>query len=234
VTLGASRPRLAESRWPALSDLGLKQTFGPAKAAVAVPIVGRSDNLPRGILNVMDSEMNTPLVLTFIGDDRPGVVNAISEKVAACGGTWLESRLAHLAGEFAGILMIGISEERIGDLTAALRILEATGLRIAVKRSAPAAVKREGKTLVLNLVGHERPGIVRDVTQALTNLGVNIEEFSSGIESAPFTGGELFRAKVRLHVPDNIASEHVQKTIEQLAAEIMVDLTVSEGATETQ
>ena len=96
--------------------------------------------------------MDTALVLTFIGDDKPGVVNAISEKIAACGGTWLESRLAHLAGEFAGILMIGISEERIGDLTAALRVLEAAGLRIAVKRSAPTRVQRDGRTLVLNVV----------------------------------------------------------------------------------
>ena len=178
--------------------------------------------------------MNTPLVLTFIGDDKPGVVNAISEKIAACGGTWLESRLAHLAGEFAGILMIGVSEERIGDLTAALRALEATGLRIAVKRSAPTTVQRDGRTLVLNLVAHEKPGIVRDVTHALTDLGVNIEEFSSGIEGAPFTGAELFRAKARLHVPAHIASEHVQKTLERLAAEIMVDLKVSEGASEPQ
>jgi glycine cleavage system regulatory protein len=184
------------------------------------------------IFNVVDTGMNTPLVLTFIGEDKPGVVNAISEKIAACGGTWLESRLAHLAGEFAGILMIGVSEERIDELTAALRVLETTGLRIAVKRSLPRAVQKDGATLELNLVGHERPGIVRDVTQALTDLGVNIEEFSSEIESAPFTGAELFRAKARLHVPDDIANEHVQKTIERLAAEIMVDLTVSEGPSE--
>jgi glycine cleavage system regulatory protein len=110
-----------------------------------------------------------------------------------------------------------------------LRVLEATGLRIAIKRSTPTAVQRDGTILVLNLVGHERPGIVRDVTQALTDLGVNIEEFSSGIESAPFSGGELFRAKARLHVPDDIVSERVQKTLERLAGEIMVDLTVSEG-----
>jgi glycine cleavage system regulatory protein len=174
--------------------------------------------------------MNSPLVLTFIGEDKPGVVNAISEKIAACGGTWLESRLAHLAGEFAGILMIGVSEERIGDLDLALRALEATGLRIAVKRSAPVAVERDGTTLMLNLVGNERSGIVRDVTHALTDLGINIEEFNSGIESAPFTGVELFRAKARLSVPDGIARERVQETLERLAAEIMVDLTVSEEA----
>ena len=51
-----------------------------------------------------------PLVLTFVGDDRPGLVNAVSEKIAACGATWLESRSARLAGKFAGILLVSVPE----------------------------------------------------------------------------------------------------------------------------
>ena len=80
--------------------------------------------------------MTTPIVLTFIGHDRPGLVNAISEKVAASGGTWLESRLAHLAGEFAGILLVSVPDSKIAALTAALRDLETAGLRITIERSA--------------------------------------------------------------------------------------------------
>ena len=47
--------------------------------------------------------MTTSLVLTFVGDDRPGLVNAVSEKVVDFGGTWLESRSVRLAGKFAGV-----------------------------------------------------------------------------------------------------------------------------------
>jgi glycine cleavage system regulatory protein len=173
--------------------------------------------------------MTTPVVLTFIGRDRPGLVNAISEKVAASGGTWLESRLAHLAGEFAGILLVNVPEANIAGLTAALRDLEATGLRIAVERSSGAQTPKRRKTVRLELVGNERPGIVRDVTQALTRLGVNIEEFSSSIEGAPFSGAEMFRASAQLSAPDDLANDHLQKTLERLAAEIMVDLSVTPG-----
>jgi glycine cleavage system regulatory protein len=127
-----------------------------------------------------------PIVLTFIGHDRPGLVSAISEKVAASGGTWLESRLAHLAGEFAGILLISIPEPNITGLTASLRDLEAAGVRVAVERSSGSPTPKNLKTVRLELVGNERPGIVRDVTQALTRLGVNIEEFSSNIEARHF------------------------------------------------
>ena len=141
--------------------------------------------------------MTTPLVLTFVGRDRPGLVNAIAERVAGAGGTWLESRLVRLAGEFAGVVLVAAPSERL---------------------------------IRLSIVGAERPGIVRDVTQALTRLGVNIEEFVSGVEGEPFTGAELFRAALRIRLPDGLAVDELRKTLERLAGEIMVDLSVGEEA----
>ena len=173
--------------------------------------------------------MTTPLVLTFIGRDRPGLVNAISHKVAEAGGTWLESRLARLAGEFAGVLLVGVPETNVANFSAALRNLEADGLRVTVERSAASAPPPSERIVELALIGNERPGIVRDVTQALTELGVNIEEFASGVEAAPFTGAEMFRASARLRIPDAVRDDDLRKTLERLAAEMMVDLTVTEG-----
>ncbi|MGO4872331.1 MAG: glycine cleavage system protein R [Roseiarcus sp.] len=173
--------------------------------------------------------MTTPIVLTFIGRDRPGLVSAISEKVAACGGTWLESRLARLAGEFAGIVLVGVPDAKIAALTAALRDLETAGLRIAVERSSETKPDRDHKTFKLEVVGHERPGIVREVTQALTQLGVNIEEFSSNLEGAPFSGAAMFRAAARLRVPNDLPSDDLRKTLERIAHEITVDLAVVES-----
>src|ERR1700688_5015780 len=130
--------------------------------------------------------MTTSLVLTFIGHDKPGLVNTLSETIAAAGGSWLESRLAHLAGEFAGIMLVSVPEPNAARLTMALRSLEEAGLRITVEPNSAAPPATSYRTLELRLIGHDRPGIVRDVTQALSQLGANIEEFSSGIESAPF------------------------------------------------
>ena len=60
-------------------------------------------------------------------------------------------------------------------------------------------------------------------------LGANIEEFSSGGESAPFTGAEMFRAKVRVRLPDGLAPAEVRRMLERLAGEIMVDLTLGDA-----
>lgn len=172
--------------------------------------------------------MTTSLVVSFIGHDRPGLAGAISETIAASGGSWLDSRLAHLAGEFAGILLVEVAEPNVAALTGALLALQSSGLRVTVERSALAGTTTRYRTLKLDLVGHDRPGIVRDVTQVLTRLGVNIEEFSSGIESAAFTGEEMFRATAWLRVPDGVTGGDVRRTLESLAGEMMVDMTASE------
>ena len=169
----------------------------------------------------------TPLVLTLIGDDKPGLVNAASEAVAAHGGTWLESRLARLAGKFAGIVHIAAPDERTGELMAALQALESAGLKVTVERgAAQAAPTAHERHIEIEIVGNERPGIVRDLTQTLKNLGANIEEFSSGVESAAFTGAEMFRAKIRVGLPDTLSPAELRRTLERLAGEIMVDLTL--------
>ncbi len=169
-----------------------------------------------------------PLVLTFVGDDRPGLVGAISETVAACGATWLESRSAELAGKFAGILLVNVPDAGLLELESSLRRLESAGLRVTIERGARQEAERRDRLIRLDILGNERPGIVRDVTQALGNLGVNIEEFSSGLESAPFSGLEMFRATARLRIPGGLALGELRKALEQLAAEIMVDLAVGE------
>jgi glycine cleavage system regulatory protein len=172
--------------------------------------------------------MTTPLVLTFVGDDRPGLVNQISQAVAAHGGTWLESRSARLAGKFAGILLVRIPDESVIPLESALAKLAPSGLRVSIERGAGAEAEGPQRTIKLDIVGSERPGIVRDVTQALSRLGVNIEEFASGLEREPFTGAEMFRAKARLSAPEDLALDDLRRALERLAAEIMVDLSVAE------
>lgn len=170
--------------------------------------------------------MTTSLVLTLTGHDRPGLVNALAAAVAEAGGNWLESRLAHLAGEFVGIVRVAVPEANAPGLTAALEALGESGLCIGVQPGVPAGAGQKVTIWQLDLVGHDRPGIVRDATSALLSLGISIEEFSSAIESAPFTGGGMFRLTARLAVPENVALEDLREGLERLAGEIMVDLSL--------
>ena len=135
-----------------------------------------------------------------------------------------------LPGKFAGVVLVSVPDENLIPLESALAKLAPSGLRVSIDRGAAAESERPQRTVRLDLVGAERAGIVRDVTQALTRLGVNIEEFASGLEGEPFTGAEMFRAHARLSVPEGLDLDDLRKALEQLAGEIMVDLAVGEDA----
>jgi glycine cleavage system regulatory protein len=169
------------------------------------------------------------LVLTFAGKDRPGLVSLIADTIAASGGNWLQSRLAHLAGEFAGIVLIDVAGPQRHGLTVALQELQEKGLSVTLT-PAGTALPADRTTLTLEVVGHDRPGIVRDVTKILTGFGVNIEEFSSRLESAPFTGEDMFHATLGLSVPPHVGTAELRRALEALADEVMVDVRVPEEA----
>jgi glycine cleavage system regulatory protein len=165
------------------------------------------------------------LILTVIGPDRPGLVNALSAAVAARGGSWLESRMARLGGQFAGIVVVDAPEALADDLHA----LERQGLRIVVQGPARAAAPARGERLTLEVVGNDRPGIVRDVTAVLAACAVNIEELTTDVASGSFSGGALFRATAVLRAPSGEAVDAVRAALEGLGNELMVDIQVAEA-----
>ena len=171
--------------------------------------------------------MRATLVLTVLGPDRTGIVDALAERIAAVGGNWEESRMARLAGQFAGLLLVTLDADRADALVASLRGLEASGLTVTVRTSAaPAAAG--GALVRLELTGNDRPGIVRAVSRVLAERGVNVEELESGVGSAPMTGESLFRARARLRVPPSLALPDLRKSLEAIAGELMVDLSAEE------
>ena len=166
----------------------------------------------------------TALTLTLIGRDRPGLVRSLSERVAAAGGNWLESRMARLAGQFAGILLVDVPEAGVARLVADLQALEAEGLHATVERGLGEEAPAPYQTFVLELVGQDHPGIVREIAQALASRRVNIEELTTRVVSASFSGERMFEAEARLRVPADLSAADLRDTLEVLANELMVDI----------
>jgi glycine cleavage system regulatory protein len=171
------------------------------------------------------------LVVTVIGPDRPGLVSLISERGRDHGASWEDSRMASLAGQFAGIVHFVVPAERTAALTTALQGLEALNLRVVVVRgiTAEATAGAAGRTLKLELVGQDRPGIVRDISRALADLGVSIHELETELSSAAMSGEHLFNAKAVLRVPPEVRSAELRRVLESLANELMVDIALAEN-----
>jgi glycine cleavage system regulatory protein len=166
------------------------------------------------------------LVLTLIGPDRPGIVDAVAEPIAAHGGNWVESRMAHLAGQFAGILRVEVPDARAAALTDALQRLASRGLRIQVEAGPRPPPPR--RTFVVDVVGLDRPGIVRGVSHVLAERGVNIEELETNRTPAPMSAEMLFRSRARVNVPDDVDTSELRTRLEKIAQDLMVQVTLEE------
>jgi glycine cleavage system regulatory protein len=173
--------------------------------------------------------MDIPLVMTVIGKDRTGLVESLAEIVAAHGGNWLESRMCRLGGEFAGILRVHVPAERQAALLHALKALESRGLSVVARAdetSASAAVV--GPFTLLEIVGHDRPGIIREISRVLAAQGVNVEELSSECISAAMSGETLFKARIRLRLPAQCDSAALRLELEKIASDLVVDISLAE------
>jgi len=169
--------------------------------------------------------MSTSLVLTAIGDDKPGLVEQLSTVISRHNGNWLESSMSHLAGKFAGIVCVSVDEN---DLDALQRDLAALpGLRITAEVSGePPAEARRRLTLVL--VGHDRIGIVREVAQVLARHAVNVEELNTHTASAPMSAEILFHATAELTASPDLDSSALVRELEQISNDLIVDITLDE------
>ncbi len=170
--------------------------------------------------------MARALVLTVIGEDRPGLVEALAELIAAHDGSWDESRMARLAGHFAGVVQIHLPEDRAGALIEALPTLSSRGLSVSVVDSDWSLAQVDHRESIrIELIGQDRPGIVREISRALAALGVSVQDLRTIVESAPMSGERLFRAQAELAPPAEVGIDRIRAALEQLAHDMMVDIT---------
>jgi glycine cleavage system regulatory protein len=166
----------------------------------------------------------TDLVLTLLGPDRPGIVELLAGVISAHDGNWLESRMSHLAGKFAGILRAELPADRVTAALAALAALETRGLKVTAETAARVTVSPSERKMEFELVGLDRPGIVREVSQLLATNGVNVEDLVTNRSSAPMSGEMLFEARAHVRVPATTDVARLRADLERLASDLVVEV----------
>ena len=161
------------------------------------------------------------LIITVIGQDRPGLVETLSDTVYQNQGNWLSSSLSKLAGQFTGILQVEVADQYVGVLSNALTQLDDLQVQI---------VEEESKNLPTSVVhhllvtGNDRSGIVKDVTTKLNQLGINIHKLKTQSDSAPNWGYPIFSARFQLELPSDLNIEYVQEELEKIADDLTIDI----------
>src|SRR5690349_1400354 len=164
------------------------------------------------------------LVLTAVGPDRPGLVNAISSLIHAAGANLEDSRMAILGGEFALLVLVAGSEASVARVESeSPRLERELGLKLLLKRT-QAETPRDFLPYAIRVSGVDRPGIVRSVTDLFARRGINVASLESRVTFAPLSGTPLFTLEAELEVPSQVALSELRREINTLSDEENLDV----------
>ena len=183
----------------------------------------------RSVVLTEDAPLTTTsLIATVMGPDRPGIVSLLSDRAQRFGASWAASRLAKLAGEFAGMVHFEVPRENADALATALKGLESSGLRLVVAKSDGAEAPPGLRGVDLELVGEDRLGIVSNLTRILTESGISIEHIHTEIGGGKGPGKPSFKVAAHLLVPKALSADALRGKLEGLANEMMLDIALGE------
>lgn len=134
--------------------------------------------------------------------------------------------MAHLAGQFAGIVRIDVDSDSIDALTRDLTALSEHQLTVVTVTDEGAPLPPMSQPMTVQVVGNDRPGIVKHITSVLSSHDVNVEELTTECMDAPHSGGSIFQATARLRIPEGMSTELLQDELERIATDLMIDITL--------
>lgn len=151
----------------------------------------------------MDKRTTTDnLVITALGEDRPGIINELSRLVLEQKGNILDSRMTVLGGEFAILLLVSGTWDTIARLESTLpKAQEKLELTILTKRTAERSKKNQYLPYHVEVISIDHPGIVHKVADFFSSRKINVEEMNTSSHHAPHTGTPMFVLNMVLGVP---------------------------------
>jgi len=170
--------------------------------------------------------MKRNVAISFVGQDRPGLIQSLADVVVSLSGNWLESRMSYLADKFAGVVLVEVDEGHVDELNVRLSALEHLTVIIELTDTAEPALRTRASNL--NIVGPDRTGILNEVTQALAEAEVNVIEMETHIAAAPMSGELTFSADARVEVPDTVDIGDLVVKLNGIADNLGVDILLEE------
>lgn len=170
--------------------------------------------------------MKQSLILTLISQDKPGLVELVATTLGRHQANWHQSSMSRLAGQFAGILIATVDGDRADALTRDLEALATQGLKVMIESDQAASNEPRVKPVTLDLVGHDQPGIVSQISRILAAHGVSVERLETALVSGSMSAEELFKAEADLRIPADLDMDRLQDDLEAIASDLMVDISL--------
>lgn len=168
--------------------------------------------------------MSERALITAVGEDRPGLVAAISGFVSRCGCNIEDSRMAILGSEFAMLILVAGEKAQFDAFVRGVdQVAKDAGLTVHVRRTQP----RKTAGVVpyeLNAYSLDHPGIVQRVTEFLAERKINIRGLETRLTHAPHTGQPLFSIHASVDVPVTEKVGELRKALAEIGASENIDV----------
>ncbi len=170
----------------------------------------------------------TYVVLTAVGPDRPGLVDAVTSYVLERGGNLEDSRMVNLHGQFAMMLLVAGSAECLAALRDGLPALQETaGVLAQLQPAAPPPPAVAALPCRITAWAMDHPGLMNSVSHLLAGLDVNIESAETSLSSAPHTGTPLFTMQMVVSVPGTTPVAELREQLGRLCDDLNIDWNLS-------
>jgi glycine cleavage system regulatory protein len=168
------------------------------------------------------------LVLTIIGRDRAGVVASLADVVRFHDGNWKRSEMAEIAGTFAGVVVVEVGDDRVDELLTNLLVLRDQGLHVTAQQIESPLASPDADDVRLRLTGDDRPGVVHEISTAISDAGISISRLGTVTDLPGEGGAKRFEITIQLTVPVGTDLDSVLDSIIDAAAGLGVALDVED------
>jgi glycine cleavage system regulatory protein len=168
--------------------------------------------------------VNSSYIITFIADDRPGLVEQLASVIKQHEGNWQESRLSQLGGKFAGLILVSLPAEHAPALQGDLGALHPGCLSVSVAATGEQAAQASGSRITLSVIGPDRQGIVQEISRVLARAQINVTELDSTVSSAPMSAEMIFSAVIHASIPEGTDLDGLRDTLETIAEDMTLEI----------
>src|SRR6202171_243655 len=154
--------------------------------------------------------MTVRFMVAAMGQDRPGIVPAVSDALFELGGNVEDVSTSILRGHFALMLVVATPDEvDLRGVEGALDPLAKVGITVAAWEIHGVLDNTEA-THVMTVYGRDRPGIVRAVARALAEHSVNISDAVCRLHPGD---PPIYVVTVEITLPAGTNPESVSKSV---------------------
>lgn len=148
------------------------------------------------------SKPNNQLVISALGEDRPGIVNDLSHAIYQLGCSISDSRMTILGGEFAMLLLVEGPWNQLAKFEGQIKELEKKlGMTIVSRHTQRLPALGDKLPYSVEVVSLDHPGIVHKLSNFFSQRNINIEEFVTSTYSAAHTGTQMFSVELNISIP---------------------------------